>query len=101
MTKTLILSWLLRRSRFSMIFSSSCSWRMARRAVRLVFMLVVMVTSLSLGGVARRSSLSTGTASASWSETFRHSLTHLKSEEEMLVTLTRISILSHLARLSA
>ena len=61
--------------------------RMARSAVRLVFMLVVMVTSLSEGGVASRTPLSGGGAAAaagsaaSWSsDTLRHSLTHLKHD---------------------
>ena len=57
---------------------------MERRAVRLVFMLVVMVTSLSLGGVASLTPLSTPEAAAlasgpvsDSSDTFKHSLTHL------------------------
>ena len=57
---------------------------MERRAVRLVFMLVVMVTSLSLGGVAsltpRSTALEAALASApasDSSDTFKHSLTHL------------------------
>ncbi len=57
--------------------------RIERRAVRLVFMLVVMVTSLSLGGVASltprstaEATLASGPASDS-SDTFKHSLTHL------------------------
>ena len=62
---------------------NTCS--IARRAVRLVFMLLVMVTSLSEGGVASRTPRSgTGAAAAAscWgcsdsSDTFKHSLTHL------------------------
>ena len=57
---------------------NTCS--IARRAVRLVFMLLVMVTNLSEGGVASRTPRSgTGAAAAASdsSDTFKHSLTHL------------------------
>ena len=54
---------------------------MERRAVRLVFMLVVMVTSLSLGGVAsltpRSTAVAAGDSDSDSSDTFKHSLTHL------------------------
>ena len=74
--------------------------RIERRAVRLVFMLVVMVTSLSLGGVASLISLSTGTASTSGSDTFRHSLTHLETRGIIFFSVSR-KLFYHLARLSA
>ena len=82
-------SWLAVSSLLSLCFSSSCSWSMDRRDARLVFMLVVMVTNLSDGGVASLTPLSLSAlsptpapATSAWSlsssDTFRQSLTHLQ-----------------------